>query len=69
MTFVDAFFLGLQLTANPNKVYKKGWHDALSGNPRYQFRLAFLFEFYRRTPKQYDKGYDDGFKERLIRKI
>ncbi len=69
MTFVDAFFLGLQLTTNPNKVYKKGWHDALSGNPRYQFRLAFLFEFYRRTQNQYDKGYDDGIKERLIRKI
>ena len=69
MSFWNFFWLGYSLTSNPNKTYQKGWYDALDGNPRYMFKLAFIFEHFRKTQELYDKGYSDGLKERIIRKI
>jgi hypothetical protein len=69
MSFSNYFWKGYSLVMNPNNTYKSGWNDALNGNPRHQFRLAFLFDHFKETQKIYDKGYDDGLKERLINKI
>ena len=69
MTFWDFFWLGYSLTSNPNKPFRKGWDDALAGNPRYQFKIAYLFKFFNKTQDLYDKGYREGLNERLIRKI
>lgn len=69
MSFYDFFWFGFNLTSSPNKICKRGWEDALAGNPKYQFKLAFLFQTFRRTQELYDRGYNDGQNERIIRKF
>jgi hypothetical protein len=67
MSFSDYFWLGYSMTSNPNKIYQRGWNDALNGNPRHQSKLAFLFDHFKKIQELYDKGYNEGLKERLIR--
>ena len=69
MDLWNLFRLGYTLVSNPNRTYRKGWEDALAGNPKYQFRLAFLFKHFREMQELYNEGYKDGQRERLIRKI
>lgn len=69
MSFSKYFWKGLNLFKNPNKIYLKGRQDAINGLPRHQYRLILLFDSYAETQKLYDKGYNDGLKERLINKF
>lgn len=69
MGLTDIFWKGYYLTKNPNKTYQKGWNDAIIGNPRHQYKLTMIFEQYKKTQELYDKGYNDGLKEKLLRKL
>lgn len=67
MTTYEFFVFGINVATNPNKIYRKGWEDAINGQPRYQFRLAFLFKAAKESQRLYDTGYNDGIKERMLR--
>lgn len=67
MTTYDFFVLGINIATNPNKIYRRGWDDAMNGHHRYQFRLAFLFKAFKESQRLYDEGYKDGNKERMLR--
>lgn len=69
MSFNDYFCKVYYLIVNPNNIYKKGRNDALNEIPRRQYRLAYFFEHFKEDQKLYNKGYDDGLKERLINKL
>ena len=69
MGIINTFWKGYYLMSDPNKIYKKGWEDAINGNPRHQYKMTLLFNQYKQTQELYDKGYNDGLKEKLIRKI
>lgn len=63
------FWLGYNMFSSPNSYYQKGWNDALNSLPRHQYKLAFLFDSFKKMQELYNKGYDDGLKERLITKF
>jgi hypothetical protein len=67
--FSNIFWKSYYLVTNPNNLYKKGWQDAINNLPRHQYRLANIFKQYRKTQDVYDKGYNDGLKEKMIRKF
>ena len=69
MGIVNIFWKGYYLMSNTNNIYKKGWEDAINGKPRHQYKLTTLFSQYKQTQELYDKGYNDGLKEKLIRKL
>ncbi len=69
MGILNIFWKGYYLVSDTNKTYQKGWDDGVNGNPRQQFKMTILFEQYKKTQELYNKGYNDGLKERLIRKI
>jgi hypothetical protein len=69
MGILNIFWKSYYLISDPNKTYKKGWDDAINGNPRHQYKMTLFFVQCKKTQDIYDKGYDDGLKEKLIRKI
>ena len=67
MPLSEYFWFGFRMTINPNRVFRKGWEDGICGNPRHQYRLAFIFDHFKKLQDLYDRGYNDGQRERLIR--
>lgn len=65
----NLFWKGYYLFKNPNKIYQKGRDDVLNNLPRYQYKIAIIFSELKKTQEIYNAGYDDGLKEKLIKKI
>lgn len=49
MGLTNIFWKGYYLTSNPNKTYKKGWDDAINGEPRHQYKLTLIFDQYKKN--------------------
>lgn len=45
------------LISDTNKTYKKGWDEAINGNPWHHYKLAILFNQCRKTQEIYDNGF------------
>lgn len=65
MNLYEIFKFGVDLSTDPNSLYRRGWNDAINRNPRHQFKLAFLFKLFREQQRLYDRGYNDGYNTNL----
>lgn len=57
----------IKFLTDPNKIYQKGWEDAINGRPRYIYKRAYLFTFFKDWQRLYDNGYRNGSEERTLR--
>ncbi len=49
MGLIDLFWKGYYLVSDPNKIYKKGWKDAINENLFHYFKITILFDQYKKT--------------------
>lgn len=63
------FWKAYHLARNPDKLYQEGFEDAINDRARRQFKASIIFSEIKNLQENYDKGYNDGIREKLIRRI
>lgn len=69
MGLSTVFWKTYHIIRDPDKLYQEGFSDAMHDVPRRQFKMSILFGEIKNLQANYDKGYDDGLHEKLVRRL